>query len=121
MIYFLSSLEINAKLLEVLPYRMKKLATILVSPSHIDAAIGLRDGRLGHPQLDMREFLKICSIFIHIPKSAGNSIREQLYGGYACGHTTLYWYTLALSLGEINDSFIYTIFRNPWDRIHSAY
>ncbi|KYP10022.1 MAG: hypothetical protein A0129_15195 [Limnobacter sp. CACIAM 66H1] len=120
-IYYLSSKEMKARYLEVLPYETKRFATSMLKPKYTTASHALVTGELNHPDFDMRSFLKTESIFIHIPKAAGSSIGKQIYGGITCSHTSLYWYTLALTHKQINSFFIYSIVRNPWDRLHSAY
>jgi hypothetical protein len=61
------------------------------------------------------------SIFIHVPKCAGVSISEALYGNLGGGHTTIYEYLYIFSPAEIEQFFKFTFVRNPWDRLLSAY
>ena len=61
------------------------------------------------------------SIFIHIPKCAGVAINKTLYGNLAGGHITLNQYVNIFKPKELMDYFKFTIVRNPWDRIVSAY
>ncbi|WP_455207117.1 sulfotransferase family 2 domain-containing protein [Kaarinaea lacus] len=61
------------------------------------------------------------SIFVHIPKCAGVSMNKTLYGNLAGAHTTLSDYTCIFSPKEINEYFKFTIVRNPWDRLVSAF
>jgi hypothetical protein len=104
-----------------LPNPFKQIVYKIAKPTELLAADALRNSRTGHQHFDMHMFLKTKSVFVHIPKSAGRSIRKSLYSGITCSHTTSYWYTLALSSSEISRHFIYTIVRNPWSRLHSAY
>ncbi|MFT6248318.1 MAG: hypothetical protein ACJAZQ_001519 [Cognaticolwellia sp.] len=59
------------------------------------------------------------SIFIHIPKAAGTSISNALYGGRQ-GHHTALAYKKANS-EKFNNYYKFTIVRNPWDRLASTY
>lgn len=68
-------------------------------------------------------------IFIHIPKSAGNSVRDALQGGdwkkkesppYR-GHITLSELMGHVGKETINSRFKFAFVRNPWDRTLSLY
>lgn len=66
-------------------------------------------------------FDKYKTIFIHIPKCAGVSVNHTLFGNLAGGHTTLNDYINVFEADLITDYFKFTIVRNPWDRLVSAY
>lgn len=59
------------------------------------------------------------SIFVHIPKAAGTSISNALYGGRQ-GHHTASAYKKA-NLEKFDCYYKFTIVRNPWDRLASTY
>lgn len=61
------------------------------------------------------------AIFVHIPKCAGVSINKMFFGNLAGGHATLNDYTVIFEPKCINEYFKFTIVRNPWDRLVSAY
>ena len=61
------------------------------------------------------------AIFIHVPKCAGVSVNKTLFGNLAGGHTTLEEYLKVFEPHRITDYFKFTIVRNPWDRLVSAY
>ncbi|SDX92673.1 Sulfotransferase family protein [Albimonas donghaensis] len=61
------------------------------------------------------------SIFVHLPKAAGVSVCRSLYGDLAGGHRTIADYQLIFSAREFRDYFKFTVVRNPWDRLYSAY
>jgi len=61
------------------------------------------------------------TIFVHIPKCGGVSINKALFGNLAGGHTTLEEYLNIFEPRCINNYFKFTVVRNPWDRLVSAY
>lgn len=68
-----------------------------------------------------KQFDETRSIFIHIPKAAGISVSRSLYGNNAGGHNKVSRYSLLFSKKEYTEYFKFTIVRNPWDRLFSAY
>ncbi|TNC82677.1 MAG: hypothetical protein C9356_02025 [Oleiphilus sp.] len=61
------------------------------------------------------------AIFVHIPKCAGISVSKALFGNLAGGHTTFDQYLDIFEPRCIHQYFKFTIVRNPWDRLVSAY
>jgi hypothetical protein len=61
------------------------------------------------------------AIFVHVPKCAGISVNRSLFGNLAGGHTTLEQYLTVFEPKHILNYFKFTIVRNPWDRVVSAY
>ncbi len=61
------------------------------------------------------------SIFVHIPKCAGISVNKALFNSLAGGHTTLDQYINIFEPKYFQSYFKFTIVRNPWDRVVSAY
>lgn len=61
------------------------------------------------------------AIFVHIPKCAGVSVNKTLFGGLAGGHVSLDGYLNIFEPKSIIEYFKFTIVRNPWDRLVSAY
>lgn len=61
------------------------------------------------------------TIFIHLPKCAGISVSKALFGNLAGGHTRLEMHLNIFDPENILNYFKFTIVRNPWDRLVSAY
>lgn len=60
-------------------------------------------------------------IFVHVPKAAGISINKALFGNYVGSHKTIREYKKIYPKRTFDRYFKFTIVRNPWDRLHSAY
>ena len=72
-------------------------------------------------QYSMKPFDSKKSIFVHIPKCAGVSISKALFGNLCGGHTTFDKYLNIFEPSCILSYFKFTVVRNPWDRLVSAY
>lgn len=59
-------------------------------------------------------------LFIHVPKTAGTSICQALFGGIT-GHDSLRRLWLFYSPEEFDQYFKFAFVRNPWERLVSAY
>lgn len=61
------------------------------------------------------------AIFVHIPKCAGVSVSRAIFGNLGGGHSTLEDYLHTFEPRSFLQYFKFTIVRNPWDRLVSAY
>jgi hypothetical protein len=60
-------------------------------------------------------------IFIHVPKNAGQSIRNSLFENLLPGHMKAYTYQLIFPKRIYDNYYKFAFARNPWDRLASAY
>ncbi|MBT5698833.1 MAG: sulfotransferase family 2 domain-containing protein [Flavobacteriales bacterium] len=75
----------------------------------------LKDGNL------LNAFNNKKIIFIHMPKTAGISLVKSIFGDVTLeGHRSVSFYKQVFG-SRYSDFFTFTIVRNPWDRLYSAY
>ena len=89
----------------------------------------IRKARFAKRQLDkiykkgslLHSFYESKTIFIHIPKTAGISLLRSIFGDVTLeGHRSVSFYKQVFG-NRYSDFFTFTIVRNPWDRLYSAY
>lgn len=73
-----------------------------------------------HFSLKKKKLLETKIIFIHVPKAAGTSISEVLYR-QRIGHYTLNEYIDLLGQKTLDNSYVFTVVRDPILRLYSAW
>ena len=66
-------------------------------------------------------FLEKKCLFFHIPKTAGISVSNALFGGVKWGHRDVVFYKSHYSEVVFDELFKFCFVRNPYERLFSAY
>ncbi|XSG86418.1 MAG: sulfotransferase family 2 domain-containing protein [Methylohalobius sp. ZOD2] len=106
------------KSLWLLPHDLRRSAFKKLFPKAYWRLMALRRGI--YPPYDYFFCERYSTIFVHIPKAAGQYISINLLNGHA-GHQTISDYQFMFGSEVFNRSFKFTFTRNPWDRLVSAY
>jgi hypothetical protein len=67
------------------------------------------------------EFFRLRSIFFHIPKTAGLSVSDALFGGRGAGHFDVEAARLIFGERALRSFYKFCFVRNPWSRLVSTY
>ena len=106
----------------LLPYEMRHFAFKVVHPTLYRTLQRLRtvepETRRGK---SLKPFVDHKCIFVHIPKCAGISVAYTLFGHRGGAHYSIEKYQKIFTKTEFEEFFKFTIVRNPWDRLVSAY
>ena len=73
------------------------------------------------PNPTLSLFLEKKCLFFHIPKTAGISISNSIYGDIKWGHRTVNYYKSYYGDEVFNSLYKFCFVRNPYDRLFSAY
>ena len=102
-----------------LPYSLRRKAFLLLRPglaSYYDKLLHESDG-----EYSIRPMLAQKCLFIHIPKCAGIAVSKALFNSRAGGHLPLAHYQLIITPQQYKHLFKFTVVRNPYARLLSAY
>lgn len=101
-----------------LPFGLRRKIYSSLRPS---AYKGLQACRFGNGAYDLRPFFEKRCVFVHIPKTAGASVKNAVFGRNCGCHFKLWQYQMILTGEEYKSFFKFCFVRNPWDRVFSAY
>lgn len=103
----------------VLPHEVRRTAWRVLRPSSFREAL---ERRRQADRIDsLQPFDRHRCIFVHVPRAAGTSIANSLFGCQVGLHATLRRYSLIFSESDFRADFKFTFVRNPWDRLYSAF
>ena len=102
-----------------LPYSLRRKAFLLLCPGLASYYEKLLHGRDG--EYSIRPMLAQKCLFIHIPKCAGIAVSNALFNCRAGGHLPLRLLNNAFPPQQYNRLFKFTVVRNPYARLLSAY
>lgn len=94
-----------------LPHDAARLGVRLLQPAKYRTMLEVREGPFGR---------RGC-LFVHIPKCAGTSLMDALFGGPVSNHRSIAFLRLAFTAEEYRRTFKFTFVRNPWDRLVSTF
>ena len=97
---------------------LKKIAKDLLPQHMVDQLIYFKGGWGPNPYFPYNDESK--SIFIHIPKTAGISVKRALFGGVKRDHIKLKYFE-AYDRAKFKSYFKFAVVRNPYDRLVSSY
>ena len=101
-------------------YFFRRYRFIITQPDLYQRFSRMRKG-LSPDGYTLKQFDDNQCIFIHIPKNAGQSIRNTLFENLLPGHMKAYTYQLIFPKKIFESYYKFAFARNPWDRLASAY
>lgn len=81
---------------------------------------GFETAKYLHFQMKKSKLLSAPALFVHIPKAAGTSVADVLYGE-RIGHYSLDDYFNYLGKEQLERSFCFSVVRDPYQRLVSAW
>jgi hypothetical protein len=103
-----------------LPHDVRRLLFAVTRPAYYHHLQRLRTGHTPGG-FTFKDYDSRQCFFIHIPKTAGMSVRQALFGSQAANHSTARTVQILLSKREYDRCFKFAFVRNPWDRVFSAF
>lgn len=113
--------KITRKILAVTPHWLLTLILSTLFRRRKEEYTRFRNKEFIPNHYSLQPFNQTQTLFVHIPKAAGISVNQALYGCYGGGHKTIFEYRLYYSKRELKSLYKFSIVRNPWARLVSAY
>ncbi len=107
------------RFISILPTRVRRRIVKRRNPDF--RYIYLFDVAQSHENYELQSSKKMNCIFVHVPKSAGISVSQGLFGSRAGGHLPLSYYLWFYGPKRFDASFKFAFVRNPVSRVLSAY
>ncbi len=104
-----------------LPHDLRRALFCAVSPLGFTRMQVQKHRRVAADKTSLQPLLETKTIFVHIPKAAGNAVAYGLYGRKTASHRSLADYALVLRRSDFEQAFKFTIVRDPFQRLVSAY
>jgi hypothetical protein len=101
-------------------YSLRRIRFIIIQNRKYRKFVNLRTG-YSEDGYTLKPFDNYQCIFIHVPKCAGQSIRNTLFEDLLPGHINVYTYQQIFPKKEFDQYFKFSFVRNPWDRLVSAF
>lgn len=89
---------------------------LLSNEGHLGAGVEVDYGGYSISKMIDKDLL-----FIHIPKCAGTTINTSLFSCLGGGHLRAIEYRAMLGRTQFNNLHKFTVIRDPWERLYSAY
>jgi hypothetical protein len=127
-IYIENKIKRILPLLWILPHDIRRFLFRKLFPKEYWRVLGARQEleksfthfENKHLTYSIHGFHKNRCIYVHIPKCAGISISQSIFG-HCVPHSTITDYQLMFGSKVFKNYFKFTIVRNPWDRFVSSY
>lgn len=100
-----------------LPQAVRRSVYRVTSPGAYARLMKERSGADGR----FRKYVERRAIFVHIPKCAGTAVARAVFGQDKFAHRSVAEYQVIFSPEEFAAFYKFTVVRNPWDRLVSAW
>jgi len=111
---------LGGRLINALPHEARRRASSILHRERFWHAQELRRTQTSQG-FSFAQFDALRCIFVHIPKAAGISVSQGLFGNLGGGHVSIAVYRIVFPKEEFDSYFKFAFVRNPWDRLLSAY
>ncbi|NKF21647.1 sulfotransferase family 2 domain-containing protein [Solimonas marina] len=102
-------------------YRLPHALRWQLAPLWSPRAVLRRRRELRDPAGRFHPYAQRGAIFVHVPKCAGTSVARAIFGQDKFAHLGVREYQLMFSPAHFASVYKFTVVRNPWDRLVSAW